>query len=235
MGSSQNTPHRFAVARSLFPFGALLFLVFVLTLMLSEASHYYRSSRFDVQTPAQLPFTRSASHMPVELAQGREDLAQILTATADFLENLSTKHHFHSLNGLSNDLRAHASEAHKSSLVNSASTYLKGRGLLDGLAGLLGGQAGGTSGSSTSNPLTGAISSLLGGLGGNILDSLAGPAQYLGDGIGRGTASGLKLSTDTATTQTAAQNPTGIDAIADNLGFGSVALTLCVLRLSIDC
>lgn len=233
MGSSENTPHRFAFARPPFPFGTLLFIVFILVLLLSEFSHYYRSGVLDVQHYSQPPLVKFAPRPSTELAQGREDLAEILTAAADFFDTLSTKHHLHSLSGLSNDLRIHAAEAQKSSLVKSASTYLERRSLLDGLAGLLGGGAGGAGaagGTSASNPLTAGISSLISGLGGNILDSLAGPAQYLGDGIGRGTASGLKLNTNAASAQTTATQPTGINAIADNLGFGSVIYSLVSLN-----
>jgi hypothetical protein len=219
MGRSENTPRYFVFTQPLFSFGSLLFIVLIFVLLLSEASHYYRSSVLDVQDYIQPPSLKYVSRPSTEPSQGREDMAEILTAAADFLDTLSTKHHLHSLRGLSSDLRVHASEAQKSSLVKSASSYLKERGLLDGLAGLIGEGAGATGSSSSSNPLTAAISSLLGGLGGNILDSLAGPAQYLGDGIGRGTAAGLKLNTNAANAQ-ATPTPTGIDAVAENLGYG---------------
>ena len=216
MGSSENTPLPSALAFLSRPFGALLLLVFIFTLLLSEVSHYYTHSHAtytDAHNVAQFTSPKFASRPPADLVHGREDLAEIIIAAADFFDILSTKHHLHSLSGLSNDLRIHASEAEKSSLVESASTYLGKRSLLDGLAGLLGG-------GSTGADASGSITSALGGLLGGAADSLAGPAQYLGDGLGRGAATGLKLNTNAATAQTSAQKPTGINAIADNLGFG---------------
>jgi hypothetical protein len=217
MGSLENTPHPPASSHPLRPFGALLLFVFIFTLALSEVSHYYRHSHttyLDAHNFAQ-PLSNSFSRISAESTHGREDLADILVAAANFLEGLSTKHHLQSLRGLSNDLRIHASEADKSSLVESASTYLGKRGLLDGLTGLLGGGGGAAGASATSS-----ITSALGGLLSGTVDSLAGPAQYLGDGLGRGAATGLKLNTNAATSQTSAEKPTGINAIADNLGFG---------------
>ena len=216
MGSSENTPLPSALAFLSRPFGALLLLVFIFTLLLSEVSHYYTHSHAtytDAHNVAQFTSPKFASRPPADLVHGREDLAEIIIAAADFFDILSTKHHLHSLSGLSNDLRIHASEAEKSSLVESASTYLGKRSLLDGLAGLLGG-------GSTGADASGSITSALGGLLGGAADSLAGPAQYLGDGLGRGAATGLKLNTNAVTAQTSAQKPTGINAIADNLGFG---------------
>ena len=140
MGSSANTPPLSSFALLSRPFGALLLLVFIFTLLLSEVSHYYTQSHAtytDAHSVAQFASPKFASHPPIDLVHGREDLAEILIAAADFFDILSTKHHLHSLSGLSNDLRIHASEAEKSSLVESASTYLGKRSLLDGLAGLL--------------------------------------------------------------------------------------------------
>lgn len=218
MGSSENTPLPSAFALPFRPFGALLLLVFIFTLLLSEVSHYYRHSHAtytDAHNVAQFTSPKFASLPPADLVHGREDLAEILIAAADFFDILSAKHHLHSLSGLSNDLRIHASEAEKSSLVESASTYLGKRSLLDGLARLFGG-GGGSTGAGASSSITSALGGLLDGT----VDSLAGPAQYLGDGLGRGAAMGLKLNTNAVTAQTSAQKPTGINAIADNLGFG---------------
>jgi hypothetical protein len=147
------------------------------------------------------------------LAQGQDDLATILAAAADYLNDLSEKHNLQSLNGLSNDLRAHALNAEKSSLIKSASNALDSRGLLDGIGNLFGG-GGAADGASNSS---GVLSGLLGSLGNIAIDSLAEPAGFLGDGLGRGTTAGLNMTTNVQTTE---PKPSGLNAAADNLGFG---------------
>lgn len=68
----------------------------------------------------------------------------------------------------------------------SALGYLGKRSLLDGLAGLLsgGGSTTAAAGTGASNSLTSGLTSALSGLFGGAVDSLAGPAQYLGTGWG---------------------------------------------------
>ncbi|KAI9648600.1 hypothetical protein NHQ30_003237 [Ciborinia camelliae] len=48
--------------------------------------------------------------------------------------------------------------------------------------------------------------------------SLATPAGFLGDGVGRGATTGLKINNGVK--QTTAEKPSGINAVAGNLGFG---------------
>jgi hypothetical protein len=200
-------------------------LSLVCFLTLSELSYYYRhakSSPADTRVLAEHSSLDLIS-LPNPESAGQADLAQILIATADFLNTLSTVHHLHSLKGLSDDIRVHASQAEKSSLVTSATNYLRKRGLLDDQSGAVSGLLGGSAGSSITDSLTSALTGLL-----PSVDSLAVPAQYLGDGLGRGAATGLNLSSNVASpagvkAAAASPTPTGINAVADNLGFGSVS------------
>ncbi|PQE20691.1 cytochrome b b6 petb protein [Rutstroemia sp. NJR-2017a BBW] len=163
---------------------------------------------------------------------GGEELAALLKAAADILGAVSAQHQLQSLQGISNDLNKLAADTEKS----KSSVGLRARGFFDGLAALAGGGAGGATaakgaaGGASASPLSGLLggaagggltslfSSAAGGLLNITADSLAGPAQYLGDGVGRGVTTGLKVSNNVQ--QTSAMKPEGINKLAGNLGFG---------------
>lgn len=150
---------------------------------------------------------------PVVPTEATEELADVLRNVADFLDAFSTQHNLESLKGLSNDIRAHSSSPGKSSLIPGAANALASRGLLpsnirrsaigDFFSGLE---------SSASNALSGAVS----GIGTSLIADLAGPAQYLGDGLGRGSVAGLNATSKDAVTP----KLNGTNLVAENLGFG---------------
>lgn len=169
-------------------------------------------------------FALESSSNGAELAQGRENLAVILTAAADYLKSISKEHDLQALDGLGDDLMWHAKDAHSSSLINSASVALHKRGFLDSIGSALGGggdAAAGASSTSTSSS-SGIFSGLLSSIGTMALDSLAEPAMYLGNGLGTGATAGLNLSSNV---QTMPAKPTGVDAVANNLGYGYVSFS----------
>ncbi|KAB8304876.1 hypothetical protein EYC80_004207 [Monilinia laxa] len=154
-----------------------------------------------------------------QLQGGGEEVAAVLKAAADILGAVSTQHHFVSLQALSNDLHKLAADTDKAQGRNS----LRSRGLFDAFtSAFTGGAVGGKDGAASGG------GGIFEALGGKLLDvsaeSLAGPAQYLGDGVGRGATTGLKINNGVK--QTSAEKPSGVNKIADNLGFGlSNALT----------
>jgi len=164
--------------------------------------------------PAQT-FSNPALEAPQDISD-RDELANILKTAADFLDTFSNDYQFHSLKTLSDDLRAHSLHAHTSSLIASAGSVLKFHGLSD-LFKREPSSPTSTSSDSAMSGLMSAANSLFGGIGELTVDTLATPAQYLGDGVGRGATSGLKISNNAQTTP---NEPTGINKIADNLGFG---------------
>lgn len=165
---------------------------------------------------------------------GGEDLVALLNAAAGILGAVSAQHQLQTLQGISNDLNKLAADTQKS----KSSVGLHARGLFDGLGALIGGTegsagdasaAGGAAGGANASPLSGFLAGAGGGLSGLIssaaggllnmtADSLAGPAEYLGDGFGRGVTTGLKINNNVQ--QTSVTKPEGIDKLADNLGFG---------------
>ncbi|RAL67860.1 hypothetical protein DID88_008586 [Monilinia fructigena] len=154
-----------------------------------------------------------------QLQGGGGEVAAVLKAAADILGAVSTQHHLVSLQALSNDLHKLAADTDKAQGRNN----LRSRGLFDAFtSAFTGGAAGGKDGAAGGGGV------IFEALGGKLLDvsaeSLAGPAQYLGDGVGRGTTTGLKINNGVK--QTSAEKPSGVNKIADNLGFGlSNALT----------
>ncbi|RDW63969.1 hypothetical protein BP5796_10471 [Coleophoma crateriformis] len=160
-----------------------------------------------------------ASLESLEEAKNSDEIAQILSITSDFLDALSFQYQIHSLSGLSSDLRAHASNARRSPLVSAASKALESRGLLDGLLGAAGAasRASGASGASVASGGAAMLSGLTSVFGNVASGALAESAQYFGDGIGRGATAGLNISNNA---KSSAAPPTGLNAIADNLGFG---------------
>lgn len=158
----------------------------------------------------------------VEQLHGGEEIATVLKAAAEVLGAVSAEYHLDSLQALSNDLHKLAAESNR---VNGGNNLQSRASLLDpfGLADAFkragaGGAAGGAAATGGGGGITGIISSLGGKLLNVTADALAGPAEYLGDGVGRGATTGLKINNGVK--QTAAKPPSGINKVADNLGFG---------------
>ncbi|RDW77286.1 hypothetical protein BP6252_05339 [Coleophoma cylindrospora] len=214
MGASEQPRQGNNLARHLVFGSALIFLIWY-------AVVFQRPSILRVQPAGQVEhhdgnaprLSTLASLESLEEAKNSEEIARILSITSDFLDALSSQYQIHSLLGLSSDLRAHASNARRSPLVSAASKALESRGLLDGLSGAAGAASGASGASGGAAMLSGLTSAF-----GNVASgALAESAQYLGDGIGRGATAGLNISNNAKTT---AEPPTGLNAIADNLGFG---------------
>ncbi|TGO33227.1 hypothetical protein BHYA_0259g00090 [Botrytis hyacinthi] len=232
MGNVDHIPQQRVWTRNLFVIFASLLLLFN-TLSLLPWGIYHVRSFLDTDDHPTSQFSSSiASLETVDIGQlqGGEHIASVLKAAADILGAVSAQHHLTSLQALSNDLHKLAVDTHQAESGNR----LKTRGLFDGFAALLtGGAAGGAGGAAGADGakaatggggLTGILETLGGKLLGVTADSLAAPAGFLGDGVGRGATTGLKINNGVK--QTAAEKPSGVNAIAANLGFGvSNALT----------
>ncbi|KAM3089008.1 hypothetical protein ACMFMG_000627 [Clarireedia jacksonii] len=207
-------------------------VLFINTLSLLPWGIFHVKSFFHANdhsiTQISIPSIASISTLKVGEGGG-DELAALLKIAADILGAVSEQHRLQSLQGISNDLNKLAANTVKS----KSSAGLRARGFFDGLLDGAGDGAGGATGGASASPLTG----LLGGAGGGLsslfssaaggllnitADSLAGPAQYLGDGVGRGVTTGLKVSNNVQ--QTSATKPEGINKLASNLGFGYVKL-----------
>jgi hypothetical protein len=236
MGNVEHPPRASVWTRNLFVIFVSL-LLFINTLSLLPWGIFHVKSLFHTNdhsiTQISIPSIASISTLNVGEGGG-EELAVLLKAAADILGAVSAQHQLQSLQGISNDLKKLAADTEKS----KSSVGLRARGFFDGLGALIGGAggsaggasaAGGAAGGASANPLSG----LLGGAGGGLsslfssaaggllnitADSLAGPAQYLGDGVGRGVTTGLKVNNNVQ--QTSATKPEGINKLAGNLGFG---------------
>ncbi|KAM3086494.1 hypothetical protein ACMFMF_000443 [Clarireedia jacksonii] len=203
-------------------------VLFINTLSLLPWGIFHVKSFFHANdhsiTQISIPSIASISTLKVGEGGG-DELAALLKIAADILGAVSEQHRLQSLQGISNDLNKLAANTVKS----KSSAGLRARGFFDGLLDGAGDGAGGATGGASASPLTG----LLGGAGGGLsslfssaaggllnitADSLAGPAQYLGDGVGRGVTTGLKVSNNVQ--QTSATKPEGINKLASNLGFG---------------
>ncbi|PQE28024.1 cytochrome b b6 petb protein [Rutstroemia sp. NJR-2017a WRK4] len=236
MGNVEHTPRASVWTRNVFVIFVSL-LLFINTLSLLPWGVFHVRSFFHTDdhstTHISIPSFASISTLNVgEGGGGEEELAALLKAAADILGAVSAQHQLQSLQGISNDLNKLAADTEKS----KSSVGLRARNFFDGLAALAGGGAGGATaakgaaGGASASPLSGLLggaagggltslfSSAAGGLLNITADSLAGPAQYLGDGVGRGVTTGLKVSNNVQ--QTSATKPEGINKLAGNLGFG---------------
>ncbi|KAF7902352.1 hypothetical protein EAF00_002255 [Botryotinia globosa] len=232
MGNVDHIPQQRVWTRNLFVIFASL-LLFFNTLSLLPWGIYHTRSFFNTDNHPTSQFSSSiASLETVDIGQlqGGEDIASVLKAAANILGAVSAQHHLTSLQALSNDLHKLAVNTHQAETGNS----LKTRGLFDGFASILtggaAGAAGGAAGAGGAKAATGGggLTGIFETLGGKLLDvtadSLATPAGFLGDGVGRGATTGLKINNGVK--QTTAEKPSGVNAIAANLGFGaSNALT----------
>ncbi|TGO47039.1 hypothetical protein BOTNAR_0548g00030 [Botryotinia narcissicola] len=232
MGNVDHIPQQRVWTRNLFVIFASL-LLFFNTLSLLPWGIYHTRSFFNTDNHPTSQFSSSiASLETVDIGQlqGGEDIASVLKAAADILGAVSAQHHLTSLQALSNDLHKLAVDTHQAESGN----ILKTRGLFDGFASILtGGAAGGAGGAEEAGGAKaatggGGLTGIFETLGGKLLDvtadSLATPAGFLGDGVGRGATTGLKINNGVK--QTTAEKPSGVNAIAANLGFGaSNALT----------
>ncbi|TGO07068.1 hypothetical protein BTUL_0337g00060 [Botrytis tulipae] len=234
MGNVDHIPQQRVWTRNLFVIFASL-LLFFNTLSLLPWGIYHTRSFFNTDNHPTSQFSSSiASLETVDIGQlqGGEDIASVLKAAADILGAVSAQHHLTSLQALSNDLHKLAVDTHQAESGNN----LKTRGFFDGFASILTGGAAGGAGGAAGAGAGGAKAATGGGglagifetLGGKLLDvtadSLATPAGFLGDGVGRGATTGLKINNGVK--QTTAEKPSGVNAIAANLGFGaSNALT----------
>ncbi|KAK6612146.1 hypothetical protein H4I96_01359 [Botrytis cinerea] len=232
MGNVDHIPQQRVWTRNLFVIFASL-LLFLNTLSLLPWGVYHVRSYLHTDNHSASQFSSSIASLEtadIEQLQGGEDIASVLKAAADILGAVSAQHHLTSLQALSNDLHKLALDTHQAQSGNS----LKSRGLFDGFASILtGGAAGGAGGAAGAGGAKaasggGGLTGIFETLGGKLLDvtadSLATPAGYLGDGVGRGATTGLKINNGVK--QTTAEKPSGVNAIAANLGFGtSNALT----------
>jgi hypothetical protein len=238
MGNVEHPSRASVWTRNLFVIFVLL-LLFINTLSLLPWGVFHVRSFFHIDdhstTHISIPSFASISTLNVGEGGGgggEKELAALLKAAADILGAVSAQHQLQSLQGISNDLNKLAADTEKSKI----NVGLRARGFFDGLAALAGGGAGGATaakgaaGGASASPLSGLLggaagggltslfSSAAGGLLNITADSLAGPAQYLGDGVGRGVTTGLKVSNNVQ--QTSATKPEGINKLASNLGFG---------------
>lgn len=165
-----------------------------------------RSSHLYINSKATLPLSNGID--------GTDDVVKILTGTADFLDAVGIQGQTHMFISLSRDIRAQALTLEKSPLIERRANVVKPRAT-SAFSSLFSGLTGASS--SETSSLGSLLSGALDGLGDATLDSLATPALFLGDGVGRGVTSGLKISDDAVTATT---TPSGIDEIIDNLGFG---------------
>ncbi|KAF5868979.1 uncharacterized protein Bfra_011946oa [Botrytis fragariae] len=232
MGNVDHIPQQRVWTRNLFVIFASL-LLFFNTLSLLPWGIYHARSLLYTDNHSTSQFSSSLASLEtvdVGQLQGGEDIASVLKAAADILGAVSAQHHLTSLQALSNDLHKLAVDTHQAQSGNS----LKTRGLFDGFASILtGGAAGGAGGAAGADGAKaatggGGLTGIFETLGGKLLDvtadSLATPAGFLGDGVGRGATTGLKINNGVK--QTTAEKPSGVNAIAANLGFGaSNALT----------
>ncbi|KAM0306063.1 hypothetical protein ACHAO8_010909 [Botrytis cinerea] len=232
MGNVDHIPQQRVWTRNLFVIFASL-LLFLNTLSLLPWGVYHVRSYLHTDNHSASQFSSSIASLEtvdIEQLQGGEDIASVLKAAADILGAVSAQHHLTSLQALSNDLHKLALDTHQAQSGNN----LKSRGLFDGFASILtGGAAGGAGGAAGAGGAKaasggGGLTGIFETLGGKLLDvtadSLATPAGYLGDGVGRGATTGLKINNGVK--QTTAEKPSGVNAIAANLGFGtSNALT----------
>ncbi|KAF7961173.1 hypothetical protein EAE96_000840 [Botrytis aclada] len=232
MGNVDHIPQQRVWTRNLFVIFASL-LLFFNTLSLLPWGIYHARSFLYTDNHSTSQFSSSiASLETVDIGQlqGGEDIASVLKAAADILGAVSAQHHLTSLQALSNDLHKLAVDTHQAQSGNS----LRSRGLFDGFASILtGGAAGGAGGAAEAGGAKaatggGGLTGIFETLGGKLLDvtadSLATPAGFLGDGVGRGATTGLKINNGVK--QTTTEKPSGVNAIAANLGFGaSNALT----------
>ncbi|KAF7910639.1 uncharacterized protein EAF01_002149 [Botrytis porri] len=232
MGNVDHMPQQRVWTRNLFVIFASLLLFFNTLSLLPWGIYHARSFLYtdDHSTSQFSSSIASLETVDIGQLQGGENIASVLKAAADILSAVSAQHHLTSLQALSNDLHQLAVDTHEAQSGNS----LKTRGLFDGFASILtGGAAGGAGGAAGAGGAKaasggGGLTGILETLGGKLLDvtadSLATPAGFLGDGVGRGATTGLKINNGVK--QTTAEKPSGINAIASNLGFGaSNALT----------
>ncbi|KAF7888623.1 uncharacterized protein EAF02_003164 [Botrytis sinoallii] len=232
MGNVDHIPQQRVWTRNLFVIFASLLLFFNTLSLLPWGIYHARSFLHTDNHPTSQFSSSIASLETVDIGQlqGGEDIASVLKAAADILGAVSAQHHLTSLQALSNDLHKLAVDTHQAQSGNN----LKTRGLFDGFASILtggaAGGAGGAAGAGGAKAATGGggLAGIFETLGGKLLDvtadSLATPAGFLGDGVGRGATTGLKINNGVK--QTTAEKPSGVNAIAANLGFGaSNALT----------
>lgn len=225
MGYVEHIPQQRVWTRNLFVIFASILLFFNTILLLPWGIYHVRSFLHTDNHPISQYSSTIASLEAVDIGQlqaGR-DIATILQTAADILGSVSAQHHLASLQALSNDLQklaADTQQAHSGSNLRPRGIFEDFASAFTGGAGKGGatGGAGGAKAATGGGGFTGIIESLGAKFLGITADSLATPAQFLGDGVGRGVTSGLKINNGVK--QTSAQKPSGINAIADNLGFG---------------
>ncbi|KAF7871659.1 hypothetical protein EAF04_003766 [Stromatinia cepivora] len=226
MGNVEHIPQQRVWTRNLFVIFASILLFFNTISLLPWGIYHVRSFLGTDSHPISQYSSTIASLETVDIGQLQAggDIATVLKTAADILGSVSAQHHLASLQALSNDLHKLAvdtQQAHRGSSLRSRGIFEDFASAFTGGAAKGGGAAagaGGATGATGGGGFTGIIESLGEKFLGVTADSLAAPAQYLGDGVGRGVTSGLKINNGVK--QTSAEKPSGINAIADNLGFG---------------
>ncbi|KAJ8066569.1 hypothetical protein OCU04_005621 [Sclerotinia nivalis] len=226
MGYVEHIPQQRVWTRNLFVIFASILLFFNTISILPWGIYHVRSFLHTDNHPISQYSSTIASLGAVDigLLQAGGDIATVLKTAADILGSVSAQHHLASLQALSNDLHklaADTQQAHSGSNLRSRGIFEDFASVFTGGAAKGGGAAagaGGAKGATGGGGFTGIIESLGEKFLGITADSLATPAQFLGDGVGRGVTNGLKINNGVK--QTSAQKPSGINAIANNLGFG---------------
>ncbi|CAD6445411.1 8cb9c813-8ab3-4973-a628-aae03289f549 [Sclerotinia trifoliorum] len=225
MGYVEHIPQQRVWTRNLFVIFASILLFFNTILLLPWGIYHVQSFLHTDNHPISQFSSTIASLEAVDIGQLQAggDIATVLKTAADILGSVSAQHHLASLQALSNDLHKLAGDTQQARSGSSGSN-LRSRGVFEDFASAFTGGAGkkgkaaGAGGATGGGGFTGIIESLGEKVLGITADSLATPAQFLGDGVGRGVTSGLKINNGVK--QTSTQKPSGINAIADNLGFG---------------